>query len=214
MHYTESDIKGISRIKRLNLLNSVTGIKPANLVGTVSEDNKTNLAIISSVVHLGSNPAMIGFILRPQKDRKTDTYRNINDNGYFTINNIHSELIEKAHYTSVKFSEEESEFQTLDIKEEFLDSFPAPFVKESKIKIGLKTEDMMILPNNCIFVVGSVKHLIIPEEVIDENGSLNFQNFDGVGISGLDSYYALKQIAKFPYARKENIPEHLTDFKV
>ena len=62
MHLTREDIQNTERIKRFNIINSITGIKPANLIGTISADGKTNLAIFSSDIHLGSNPALIGFI--------------------------------------------------------------------------------------------------------------------------------------------------------
>ena len=59
MYFSKKDIINASRIHRLNLINSITGIKPANLIGTISKDGHTNLAIFSSVIHLGSNPALI-----------------------------------------------------------------------------------------------------------------------------------------------------------
>ena len=49
MHLTKQDILDSDRIKRLNMINSLTGIKPGNIVGSISNDGKTNLAIISSV---------------------------------------------------------------------------------------------------------------------------------------------------------------------
>ena len=58
-------IQDMDRVKRLNLINSITGISPANLVGTISNDLTENLSIFSSVVHIGSNPPLMGFILRP-----------------------------------------------------------------------------------------------------------------------------------------------------
>jgi hypothetical protein len=61
-HFTAADLAGLEKVYRLNLINAVTGYKPANLVGTAAPDGATNLAVISSVVHLGSNPALIGFI--------------------------------------------------------------------------------------------------------------------------------------------------------
>ena len=88
MHLTKNQIKQTSRIKRLNLINSITGIKPANLIGTVSENGHSNLAIFSSIVHLGSNPALLGFILRPQHEVRRDTYDNILQTKYYTINHI------------------------------------------------------------------------------------------------------------------------------
>ncbi len=74
---SKADISNMSKIFRLNLINSITGIKPANLVGTKSLDGKSNLAIISSVVHLSSNPPMVGFFMRPSKEVRRDTYDNI-----------------------------------------------------------------------------------------------------------------------------------------
>jgi flavin reductase (DIM6/NTAB) family NADH-FMN oxidoreductase RutF len=52
-------------VERLNLINSCTGYKSANLIATKSEDGAVNVAIFSSITHLGSNPALIGFIVRP-----------------------------------------------------------------------------------------------------------------------------------------------------
>ena len=65
MHITQKGLVELNRIDRLNLINSLSGIKPANLIGTINEDGTENLAIFSSVVHLGSNPALFGFVLRP-----------------------------------------------------------------------------------------------------------------------------------------------------
>ena len=46
-------IKGLEKIYRLNLINSCTGYKSANLIGSIDEEGKTNLAIFSSITHLG-----------------------------------------------------------------------------------------------------------------------------------------------------------------
>ena len=66
MHIIDSKkIAEFSKIYRLNLINSVTGYKPANLIGTKSRGGISNLAIFSSVVHLGSKPPLIGIVTRP-----------------------------------------------------------------------------------------------------------------------------------------------------
>ena len=65
MQYTKKDIAEMDRIQRIKYINSVSGIKPANLIGTISGGGQTNLAIFSSVFHLGSDPALLGFITRP-----------------------------------------------------------------------------------------------------------------------------------------------------
>ena len=60
-HFTRSAIEELERFYRANLVNSVSGYKPANLIGTVSDSGVTNVAIFSSVVHLGADPALLAF---------------------------------------------------------------------------------------------------------------------------------------------------------
>ena len=96
MHFSNEDIQNLPRIKRLNLINSVTGVKPANLIGTRCKEN-TNLAIISSVVHLSTNPPLLSFMLRPDHKVRRHTYENIKAEGFFTINSISDSFVEKAN---------------------------------------------------------------------------------------------------------------------
>ncbi len=208
MHLSKEDIENIPRIKRLNLINSVSGIKPANVVGTKSKEGIPNLSIVSSVVHLGSNPAYLGFILRPSEEVRRDTYENILETGVFTINHIHAEFVERAHYTSAKFDHKVSEFEPCGLSEEYQAEFSAPFVGESKLKMGLKHVDSLpIKVNNTLMIIGEIQHLIIPEESMDERGYLNLGLIQDVGISGLNSYYEITKIHEFPYARPDEVPD-------
>ncbi len=208
MYLTKEQIKQTSRIKRLNIINSITGIKPANLIGSISDNGLSNLAIFSSIVHLGSNPALLGFILRPQHEVRRDTYDNIMQTKYYTINHIPSDYIKNAHYTSAKFDREDSEFERCKLTEEYLFDFDAPFVKESRVKIGLKLEQMLHIElNKCIMVIGSIHHLWVDNVAVEDDGQINLELLDDVGIGGLNSYYNLKRIAQFPYARVNELPD-------
>ena len=208
MHLTKEQIQQTSRIKRLNIINSITGVKPANLIGSISENGHSNLAIFSSIVHLGSNPALLGFILRPQHEVRRDTYDNIMQTKYYTVNHINSNYVENAHYTSAKFDKEDSEFERCKFTEEYLFDFDAPFVKESRVKIGLKLEEMLpIKLNKCVMVIGSIQHLWVDDVAVEDDGQINLELLDDVGIGGLNSYYKLKRIAQFPYARVKELPD-------
>jgi len=88
MVYTKEDIAQLDRINRLKIINSITGIKPANLIGTIDNMGRTNLAIFSSIVHLGSDPALLGFISRPRTAEVGHTYHNILENRCYTIKNM------------------------------------------------------------------------------------------------------------------------------
>ena len=98
IHYSRTDIDQMDKIFRLNLINSCTGFKSANLLGTKSLNGVSNVAVFSSITHLGSSPPLIGFILRPTTVPR-DTYRNIKDTGVFTANHIYSDIIEAVSYT-------------------------------------------------------------------------------------------------------------------
>ena len=212
MHLKKEDIQNTERIKRLNIINSITGIKPANLIGTISNDGKTNLAIFSSVIHLGSNPALIGFILRPDRAAGQHTFDNINENGLYTINHIHESFIEQAHYTSAKFGRDESEFDKCALTEEFIADHKAPFVKESTLKLGMKiVQTIPIELNGTFLIIGEVEHLIIPDSAMDEQGQIDLSQPNDVGISGLNTYYKLEKIAQFPYARPNALPDFSKD---
>lgn len=208
MHLTKEGIQAATKVKRLNLVNSITGIKPGNLIGSIDNEGVSNLAVFSSVVHLGSNPALIGFILRPNQEIKRNTYDNLLENKVYTINHIPTSKTQNAHYTSVKFPKEISEFKKCGFNEEYLKGFAAPFVKESAIKMGLSyLESIPIKANNTIMVVGEIQHLIAPDECISEEGYINLEKVKSAGISGLNSYYSFNKLADYPYAREEDLPK-------
>lgn len=207
MYFSNQDIVNLPRIKRLNLINAVTGIKPANLIGTKSSEGQLNVAIFSSVVHLGSHPALIGFVLRPQHQKPRDTYINIKNTGYYTINQIPTAIVKKSHFTSAKFPKSTSEFERCKLTPEYLFDFYAPFVRECNLKIGLElVEEVLIKVNNTIMMVGKILHLDFPTGLMADTGHLNLEQLDAVGISGCDSYYKVHKIDQFQYAHVRDVP--------
>lgn len=207
MRLTQKDLEQLDRKYRLNLINSITGIKPANLVGTRSQDGLDNVAIFSSVVHLGSNPAQLGLVMRPQTDGIKDTYANIQATKQYTINHISQPFIQKAHYTSAKLPREQSEFDIVNLKREFIGGFHAPFVAESHLKMGMNLVDILELPNGCLFIIGEIAMIDFPDKAVNDLGYIDLSEYKAVGISGLNSYYALEPLESFPYVRENEIPD-------
>ncbi len=215
IHLSKKDIQEMNRIRRLNIINGISGVKPANLIGTYSAETGTNVAIFSSVVHLGSDPALLGFIMRPVSDVPRNTYTNIKENGYFTINHVHESFIEKAHYTSAKFDATVSEFEACGLTEEYLYDFTAPFVKESRLKLGMKfVEEIDIKANDTKLIVGEIQELILPEDCLDDKGYVRLDRLFDVGIGGLNSYYSLRRMKSFPYARVSEVPTFSVGMKL
>ena len=206
MYLNKDSIQQLEKVNRINLMNSITGISPANLIGTISNDSIENLAIFSSVVHLGSNPPLMGFVLRPTKENTRDTYENIIATNKFTINHINSDMIERSHHTSVKFDKNESEFQKCQLTAEYLNNFLAPYVKDSHVKIGLNLEDIQLIKSNgCRLIIGSVERLYVPDIAIYKNGNIQLDLSNSIGVGGLNTYYSLDKIAEYPYARVNNL---------
>ena len=206
MYLNKDSIQQLEKFNRINLMNSITGISPANLIGTISNDSIENLAIFSSIVHIGSNPPLMGFILRPTKKIRRDTYENIIETNKFTINHINSDMVERSHYTSVKFDKNESEFQKCRLTAEYLNNFQAPYVKESYAKVGLELEDIQsIKSNGCRLIIGRVERLYVPDSAIHKNGNIQLDLSNSIGVGGLNTYYSLDKIAEYPYARVNNL---------
>jgi flavin reductase (DIM6/NTAB) family NADH-FMN oxidoreductase RutF len=206
-HYTKQDIKDLEKIFRANLINSVTGYKPANLIGTYSESGIANLALFSSVIHLGAEPPLVGYIQRPVGEFG-HTYKNIKNTGFYTINQVQEEFAKNAHYTSAKFDERTSEFDACGLTKELLPGFEAPFVKESQIKIGVRfIQEMPIELNNTILVIGKIEHVLLDKDVISPGGDIDLSKVNVVCTSGLQAYNRVTRFRVFPYARVKDLPE-------
>ena len=208
MKWNQSDIAKANRVERLKLINGITGVKPANLIGTQDQEGQTNVAIFSSVVHLGSDPALIGFVVRPSGEVPRHTLANILATESYTINHVTAHLVKNAHYTSAKFPREVSEFERCGLTPQYVPGITAPFVAESVIKMGLKLRSVIDIPiNGTQLIVGEVVYLEIPDEVINDQGDIDLSVAKTAGISGLNRYYDLNAIGDFPYARVVDTPE-------
>lgn len=200
-HYSRKDIDILDSRYRAHFINTVTGYKSANLLGSISEGGITNVAIFSSVTHLGSNPPLLGFVLRPRTVSR-NTYDNLRKMGVFTVNHVNNTIIEPAHQSSAKYESGISEFSKVGLNEEYLDDFPAPYVKESSIKIGCSYQNEYYLKeNDCLFVIGSMEHIYVDENIQSEDGWLNLEQAGTITASGLDGYALPKILDRFSYAQ-------------
>lgn len=191
----------MDKIPRLQLVNSITGFKSANLVGTASDSGTTNLAIFNSVVHIGSNPPLMGFILRPLTVPR-HTYRNIQETGWFTINHIHPGIYRQAHNTSGNYREDISEFEVSGLTPYYSDKCKAPYVKESRINIGLTfEEEHEITANGTLLIVGAIQEIFIPRNSMNADGFVDIESAGSVTISGIDTYHKTKRIGREEYVR-------------
>lgn len=209
MILTKQNILDFEKLYRTALINSISGFKSANLIGTISSEGKTNLAIFNSVIHVGANPPLMGFLMRPVPVER-HTYENIKETGSFTINHINKEIYKQAHQTSTRYEKNISEFDASGLTPEFTERIKAPYVKESKIRIGLKfVEENEIKFNGTIFIVGEILEIILPDDIIKSDGYADIEAAETITISGLDGYHETKRIARLSYAKPGVDPKEI-----
>lgn len=210
-HIDAVQIKEMDRFYRGNLINSVTGFKSANLLATRSKDGVDNVAVFSSVTHLGSNPAMFSFVQRPLGYRVGHTYENLKETGKITLNHIHIDLVHNAHQSSAKYNPEVSEFEILNIEKEIKNDFYAPFVKESNIQVAADyVNEYFIEENNCILVICKITDIFIKSDILHEDGWIDLGKAKSVTINGLDGYATAQVDKRLSYAQVDKDLEEIS----
>ena len=208
--YTTSNIESWERFYRANFINSLTGFKSANLIGTVNELGQTNLGIFSSIVHIGSNPPLVGYINRPVK-AAPHTLANIEATGVYTINHIHPSFVQQAHQTSAKYETGISEFGEVGLTPEFQENISAPFVKESRIKYALSLQQIIPIElNDTFLVIGKIISIQIDNDIVSEDGFLHLDKAASICSNGIDGYYTTKLIKRYSYAKPGIQPQKIS----
>lgn len=188
---------------RATFVNSLPGFKSLTLVGTQSAEEQPNLSIVSSVVHLGSDPPLLGMTCRPATVPR-HTYENIRETGVYTFNQVHEEIFPQAHQTSARYPKETSEFAATGLTEHREDGIEAPFVAEARVRIALQlVETHEIQRNGVILLVGEVTHVFFPKEIQEEDGYLDLAVAGTLAGAGLDGYYQPERLDRLSYAKVE-----------
>jgi flavin reductase (DIM6/NTAB) family NADH-FMN oxidoreductase RutF len=199
--FSVEQIKLMDRFTRTHFINTLSGFKSVSLIGTINKVGQTNLAIFSNLVHIGADPALIGFVNRPL-EAAPHTLANIQATEFYTVNHVHQDIYAKAHQTSAKYPEHISEFEAVGLTPLFRPGISAPFVEESKVQYVLKLEEVIpIKLNGTFLVVGSLQQAFIPEEIMDEDGFLSIEKANSLCSLGIDGYYETKLLEKLPYAK-------------
>lgn len=197
----EKAISDLPKSLKVNLVNSLSGFKSANLIGTTSKQGINNLAIVSSVFHVGANPPLIGLLMRPHTVVR-NTLQNIKETGVYTINHVHKDMVKQAHQTSARYDANESEFEEVGLHPQKSAALNAPFVEESRIKIALKVEQITKIPaNKTELVIGRVVEILLHKQDLHIDGYLDIEQAQSVVVSGLDSYHETFRIDRFSYAK-------------
>jgi len=207
--FNSFDIESWERFYRANFVNCLTGFKSVNLIGTVNERGQPNLGIFSSIVHIGSNPPLVGYINRPVS-AAPHTMANIQATKVYTINHIDPSFVKQAHQTSARYEAGISEFAEVGLTAEFQENMPAPFVKESHIKYALSLQQIIPIElNDTFLVIGKVISIHLDSEIVSADGFLNLEKAATICSNGLDGYYTTELLNRFSYAKPGIEPEKI-----
>ena len=200
-HFTSEALIDLEKHERAHLINSLGGFKSLALVGTSDSKRNTNLAVFSSIFHVGANPPLIGLIFRPSPPER-NTYSNIIETGFYTINHVNETIYKQAHQTSARYDKEISEFEITGLTPEYKDAFFAPYVAESKIQLGIEFKERIDLTiNNTTLIIGEIKHIYIPDNCLSKDGFVDIEKANTITCSGLDSYHKTVQLDRLSYAK-------------
>ncbi len=200
-HFSQTDLQSWERFTRANFINSLSGFKSLSLIGTVNDKGVSNLAVFSNIIHLGADPALIGFINRPLS-AAPHTIQNIQETGLYTVNLVTESIYKQAHQTSAKYPEGVSEFEMTGLTEEYREGCNAPFVAESPVQYVLKFEQVMPIELNGTFlVIGSLQEAYVPIEIQEEDGFLDLAKAGILTSLGTSGYYKTEKINTLPYAK-------------
>jgi len=200
-HFSLQDLTEMPSRYRANLINSCTGYKSSNLIATQNKDKGTNVAIFNSVIHIGSTPPLIGFILRPTTVPR-NTYKNIKETGVFSINQVHKDMIKDAHHTAAKYKENISEFDKTELEPCYRDDFFAPYVQHAPIQIGCTfVNEYLIKENDTRLIIGKIEHLYLDDKIIHTDGWAQLDKAETVACIGLDGYALPALLSRFEYAK-------------
>jgi flavin reductase (DIM6/NTAB) family NADH-FMN oxidoreductase RutF len=200
-HLDKKTLLKMDQRKRANLINCIGGFKSVCLIGTVDSNKNTNLAVFNSIIHIGANPSLIGFVIRPDSVER-NTLSNILETNYYSINHLNESIYQKGHQTSARYSKYISEFTETELTPDYKNNFFAPFVKESLIQIGVQFKERInISLNNTILIIGEITEIFFPTICLGEDGFLNIEKAKTITCSGLDSYHSTSKLARLSYAK-------------
>lgn len=203
--FTATEIAGMEPLARVQFATSLPGAKPISLIGTIDHSGQSNLAPFSSILHLGSSPCLLGMVSRPDLvDRHT--LSNLKEVRAWTINHLHPEILDAAHQCSARYPKEISEFTATGLTAYHHPGFPAPFVKESRFRIGLELEDIIPIPaNDTQLIVGRVVLVQVEEEHLMEHGGIDLVGLECLASTALDTYFQLRPLARLSHAKPDTV---------
>lgn len=201
--FSSEQIKTMDQRYRAHFINSLSGYKSANVIGTQNQEGQSNACIVSSVIHLGADPALIAFINRPHTVER-NTLENIYATRVYTVNHVNADIFTDAHHTSARYPADVSEFDQTELSE-YRTEFGAPFVEQSHIRMAVEfREKKDIELNGTVMIIGEIVEVHVADYLIAFDGKIDIAQAKSVAVSGLDEYHTAQSLGRLAYAKPKS----------
>ncbi len=199
-------LKNLSPADVQNYLQHAIAPRPIAFASTINKDGKVNLSPFSFFNLFSSNPPILIFSpARRVRDNKTKhTLQNVLEVPEVVINIVDFDMVQQMSLASCEFAKGENEFTKAGFTEEKAMMIKPSMVKESKIKLECKVNEVKPLGTEGgagNLIICEVLCMHIDESILDENKKIDQTKIQHVARLGGDWYSKIDSNNLFQVAK-------------
>lgn len=192
------DLKDLNPAEKQYYLQHVIAPRPICFASTIDKAGNVNLSPFSFFNLFSSNPPIVVFSpARRVRDNTTKhTLQNVLEVPEVVINIVTYDMVQQTSLASCEFPKEVNEFVKAGFTEEPATLVKPPMVKESKVKLECKVNEVKPLGNEGgagNLVICEVLRMHIDESLLDENKKLDQRKINHVARLGGDWYCVVNE---------------------
>ena len=192
------DLKDLNPAEKQYYLQHVIAPRPICFASTIDKAGNVNLSPFSFFNLFSSNPPIVVFSpARRVRDNTTKhTLQNVLEIPEVVINIVTYDMVQQTSLASCEFPKEVNEFVKAGFTEEPATLVKPPMVKESKVKLECKVNEVKPLGNEGgagNLVICEVLRMHIDESLLDENKKLDQRKINHVARLGGDWYCVVNE---------------------
>jgi flavin reductase (DIM6/NTAB) family NADH-FMN oxidoreductase RutF len=196
------DLNNLSTAEKQYYLQHVIAPRPICFASTIDKAGNVNLSPFSFFNLFSSNPPIVIFSpSRRVRDNTTKhTLQNVLEVPEVVINIVTYDMVQQTSLTSCEFSKEVNEFVKAGFTEEPATLVKPPMVKESKVKLECKVNEVKPLGNEGgagNLVICEVLRMHIDDSLFDANKKLDQRKINHVARLGGDWYCVVNETNLF-----------------
>lgn len=187
------DMNLLSVVERQNYLQHAIAPRPVCFASTIGLNGQVNLSPFSFFNLFSSNPPIVIFSpSRRVRDGSTKhTLQNVQEVPEVVINIVDAEMVQQVSIASCEYPKDVNEFVKAGFTPEAATLVKPPMVKESKVKLECKVQEIKSLGNGAgagNLVICEILRMHISESILDEKQMIDQRKLHHVARLGGDWY--------------------------